>query len=78
MYYHQVMEAPDAANFNEAIIKAVNGHINNKNWRLIPIIQVPKTKTLFLQYVQWIVKEAYALIRYTNTNQGWMQMVEKQ
>ena len=52
MYYHQVMEAPDAANFNEAIIKAVNGHINNKNWRLIPIIQVPKTKTLFLQYVQ--------------------------
>ncbi len=34
MYYHQALEQPDASQFVDAIIKEINGHVDNKRWRL--------------------------------------------
>jgi hypothetical protein len=42
MYLHQVLRQPDAREFVEAVIKEVNGHINNNNWKLIPCTEVPE------------------------------------
>ena len=33
------MKAPDTTQFSEAVIKKVNGHINNKHCWLVPIRQ---------------------------------------
>jgi hypothetical protein len=41
MYLHQVLSQPDAREFVEAVIKKVNGHINNDHWKLIPSTEVP-------------------------------------
>jgi hypothetical protein len=41
MYLHQVLRQPDASEFVKAIIKEVNGHVENKNWLLICRDQVP-------------------------------------
>jgi hypothetical protein len=42
MYLHQVLRQPDAIEFMEAIIKEINGHINNDHWKLIPRTEVPE------------------------------------
>jgi hypothetical protein len=42
MYLHQGLRKPDAREFVEAVIKEVNGHINNDHWKLIPCTEVPK------------------------------------
>jgi hypothetical protein len=34
MYLNQALQQPDAAHFVEAVGQEVNGHVNNKNWRL--------------------------------------------
>lgn len=41
MYYHQAIRQPDAVKFEEAIIKEVNGHVDNESWVLIPREEVP-------------------------------------
>ncbi len=35
MYYHQVLKQPDTSQFVDAIIKEINGHVDNKHW-IIP------------------------------------------
>ena len=35
MYFHQALQQPDAAEFVEALNKEVNGHIENKKWKLV-------------------------------------------
>ena len=35
MYYHQALQQPDAKQFADAVIKEVNGHVNNNHWNLI-------------------------------------------
>jgi hypothetical protein len=42
MYLHQALRQPDAREFAEAVIKEVNGHINNNHWKLIPRTEVPE------------------------------------
>jgi hypothetical protein len=42
MYLHQALRQPDAREFVEAVIKEVNGHINNDHWRLILCMEVPE------------------------------------
>ncbi len=42
MYLHQALRQPDAREFVEAVIKEVNGHINNNHWKLIPRTKVPE------------------------------------
>jgi hypothetical protein len=42
MYLHQALCRPDAREFVEAVIKEVNGHINNDHWKLIPHTEVPE------------------------------------
>jgi hypothetical protein len=42
MYLHQLLCQPDAREFVEAVIKGVNGHINNNHWKLIPRTKVPE------------------------------------
>jgi len=42
MYLHQALRQPDAREFVEAVIKEVNGHIDNDHWKLIPRTEVPE------------------------------------
>ena len=41
MYLHQALQQPDAAEFVKAVIKEINGHVENHNWELVPREQVP-------------------------------------
>ena len=42
MYLHQALHQPDARELVEAVIKEVNGHIDNNHWKLILRIEVPE------------------------------------
>jgi hypothetical protein len=42
MYLHQALRQLNAREFVEAVIKEVNGHINNNHWKLIPGTEVPE------------------------------------
>ncbi len=42
MYLHQALRQPDSREFVEAVIKKLNGHINNDHWKLIPRTEVPE------------------------------------
>jgi hypothetical protein len=42
MYLHQVLRQPDSKKFVEAVIKEVNGHVDNDHWKLIPRTEVPE------------------------------------
>jgi hypothetical protein len=42
MYYDQALQQPDAKQFTNAIVKEVNGHVDNKHWTLVKQKDVPK------------------------------------
>ncbi len=42
MYFHQALHQPDAKQFANAIVKEVNGHVNNKPWTLVKQKDVSK------------------------------------
>ncbi len=42
MYLHQALCQPDSKDFVEAVIKEVNGHVDNDHWKLIPRTEVPE------------------------------------
>jgi hypothetical protein len=42
MYLHQALRQPDSKEFIEAVIKEVNGHVDNDHWKLIPRTEVPE------------------------------------
>jgi hypothetical protein len=42
MYYDQALQRPDAKQFANAVVKEVNGHVNNKHWTLVKQEDVPK------------------------------------
>ncbi len=42
MYLHQALRQPDSKEFVEAVIKEVNGHVDNNHWKLIPRTEVPE------------------------------------
>ncbi len=42
MYLHQALHQPDSKEFVEAVIKEVNGHIDNNHWKFIPHTEVPE------------------------------------
>ena len=42
MYFAQAIRQPDGKQFVEAIVKEVNGHVDNQNWRLIKRSEVPE------------------------------------
>jgi hypothetical protein len=54
MYLSQVLRQPDAREFVEAVIKEVNGHINNNHWKLIPRTEVPEGTEVVLSV--WAMK----------------------
>ncbi len=41
MYFAQAIKQPDRKQFVEAIVKEINGHIENRNWELIKRSEVP-------------------------------------
>ena len=41
MYFAQEIEQPDSKQFVDAIVKEVNGHVENRNWKLIKRSEVP-------------------------------------
>ena len=41
MYFAQAIKQPDRRQFVEAIVKEVNGHVENQNWELIKRSEVP-------------------------------------
>jgi len=41
MYFAQAIKQPDRKQFVEAIVKEVNGHVENRNWELIKRSEVP-------------------------------------
>jgi hypothetical protein len=43
MYLHQALCQPDSKEFVEAVIKEVNGYIDNNHWKLIPRTEVPES-----------------------------------
>jgi hypothetical protein len=42
MYYDQALQQPDVMQLANAIVKEVNGHVNNKHWTLVKQKDVPK------------------------------------
>jgi hypothetical protein len=42
MYYDQALQQPDAKQFASAIVKEINGHVDNKYWTLVKQKDVPK------------------------------------
>ncbi len=42
MYLHQALRQPDSREFVEAVIKEVNGHVDNNHWKLITCTEVPE------------------------------------
>jgi hypothetical protein len=42
MYYNHALQQPDAKQFINAIVKEVNGHVDNKHWILIKQKDVSK------------------------------------
>ena len=42
MYYHQAMRQPDSEEFKKAVVKEINGHVDNGNWELIKRSEVPE------------------------------------
>ena len=41
MYLHQALKQPDAPEFVKAVVKEVNGHVENKHWKLVRRTEVP-------------------------------------
>ena len=41
MYLHQALRQPNTAEFVKAVVKEVNGHVENHNWELVCRDQVP-------------------------------------
>jgi hypothetical protein len=41
MYLQQALRQPDAKEFMKAVVKEINGHVDNKNWELVPRDTVP-------------------------------------
>ena len=41
LYFHQYMAQEDSGDFVEAVVKEVNGEIENAHWKLVPINSVP-------------------------------------
>ncbi len=35
IYYHQALQQPDAKQFADAVVKKLNGHVDNKHWELV-------------------------------------------
>jgi hypothetical protein len=52
MYYDQALQQPDVKQFANAIVKEVNGHVNNKHWTLVKQKDVPKRHKLYHPYGQ--------------------------
>ena len=46
MYFAQAICQHDGKQFVEAIVKEVNGHVENQNWRLIKRSEVPEGKPI--------------------------------
>ena len=42
MYFHQAMRQDGSADFVEAVVKEINGHVENEHWELIPAHDVPE------------------------------------
>ena len=42
MYLHQALRQPDAKEFVTAVVKEINGHVENENWELVPRDTVPE------------------------------------
>ena len=40
IYFHQSMAQEDSADFVEAVVNEVNGHVENAHWKLVPIESV--------------------------------------
>jgi hypothetical protein len=42
MYLNQALRQPDAKEYVTAVVKEINGHVENKNWELVPRDTVPE------------------------------------
>ena len=42
MYYHQALQQSDAKQFDSAVVKEVNWHVDNKHWELFKQAEAPE------------------------------------
>ena len=54
MYFAQAIKQPDRKQFVDAIVKEVNGHVENQNWELIKRSKVPVGKPI--QHSVWAMR----------------------
>ena len=59
MYFTQAICQPDGRQFAEAIVKEINGHVDNQNWRLIKRSKVPDSKPI--QQSVWAMRRKHNL-----------------
>ncbi|KAL7523209.1 hypothetical protein ACHAWF_000425, partial [Thalassiosira exigua] len=41
IYYHQAIRQDDAAEFEKAVVKEINGHVDNGHWQIIRKSEIP-------------------------------------
>ena len=46
MYLHQALQQSDSAEFVKAVVKEINGHVDNNNWKIVPRSEVPVGATV--------------------------------
>ena len=42
VYFHQAMAQEDGGDLVEAVVKEVNGHVDNARWKLVTIEYMPE------------------------------------
>ena len=46
IYFHQDIHQEHSADFVEAVVKEINGHVDNEHWKLVPIADSPEEEEL--------------------------------
>jgi hypothetical protein len=46
MHFGQAMKQPDSHQFLEAVVKEVNGHVENQNFKLVKRSEVPEGESI--------------------------------
>jgi hypothetical protein len=65
MYYHQALQQPDAHQFAKAVVKEVNGHVENNHYQLIKRKNVPEDTQVVPSV--WSMQRKCSLITYKIT-----------
>ena len=65
MYFHQAMQQEDSDEFVDAVVKEINGDVDNKSWELVNIEDVPKDAEII--HSVWFMRRKRNLVTYKIT-----------